>query len=34
MQLKVLKYFLDIEIVIQEIESIKSKTENKIKRLK
>ncbi len=28
MQLKVLKYLLDIESVIQEIESIKSKTEN------
>ena len=34
MQLKVLKYLLDIESVIQEIESIKSKTENNFNTFK
>jgi uncharacterized protein with HEPN domain len=34
MQLKVLKYLLDIESVIQEIETIKSKTENNFNTFK
>jgi uncharacterized protein with HEPN domain len=34
MQLKVLKYLLDIESVIQEIETIKSKTENNFNNFK
>ena len=34
MQLKVLKYLLDIESVIQEIESIKFKTENNFNTFK
>jgi uncharacterized protein with HEPN domain len=34
LQLKVLKYLLDIESVIQEIETIKSKTENNFNNFK